>query len=399
MAKSDKVVAENGVHHHGQDASLKCPPEHQKAIITPKVGPVLNLCEREIEVRPPGPGEVVVRIAWTGMCGSDVSFSIGPKTGFPAHDHIAGHEGIGHIVQSHDVALLHQPVALRFLAYTCERCKYCLRNLPESCRRQIAFPKDYNGTFRQYATVPYCSVAPLPPFVFDGREKDPKIYSSALCSGSAAVKATRMAGLRPGDIVVVFGIGGAIGHLVGLIARNVHRAKVIGVDVASKASHPIFDPANPGVVCDKFLSAPASADQEDSFRKRIARVCGELGAMNNRFDHTPDAVIVCSNRISSFKDLTSYICDGGSIIIVGNPSDGDRLYFPIHEILERQIKVQGCLMGSREEMYQCLEYIHSGTITPHITEVCLTDIPQYMSQIKTLSTVGKIVVRINGPIN
>lgn len=45
-------------------------PSKQKAILTPTMGPELNLHETIINVTPPEIGEVVVRIAWTGLCGS-----------------------------------------------------------------------------------------------------------------------------------------------------------------------------------------------------------------------------------------------------------------------------------------------------------------------------------------
>ena len=55
-------------------------------------------------------------------------------------------------------------------------------------------------------------------------------------------------------------------------------------------------------------------------------------------------------------------------------------------------------MGGAREMYECLEYIRSGSVKPHIVEIDMTEIPQYMSNIKTLATVGKVVVKINKPV-
>lgn len=45
-------------------------PKEQLSVLTPVVGPTLNLQISKIGVSPPKPGEVVVRIAWTGLCGS-----------------------------------------------------------------------------------------------------------------------------------------------------------------------------------------------------------------------------------------------------------------------------------------------------------------------------------------
>lgn len=49
------------------DVSL---PAFQTAIVTPKLGPKLNQEVQLVPVQHPGPGEVVVKIANTGICGS-----------------------------------------------------------------------------------------------------------------------------------------------------------------------------------------------------------------------------------------------------------------------------------------------------------------------------------------
>lgn len=50
-------------------------PELQAAIITPEMGSKLNVQKKFIPVRRPELGEVVVRIAWTGMCRSVCLYS------------------------------------------------------------------------------------------------------------------------------------------------------------------------------------------------------------------------------------------------------------------------------------------------------------------------------------
>ncbi|OTB09485.1 hypothetical protein M426DRAFT_6755 [Hypoxylon sp. CI-4A] len=373
-------------------------PNNQIAILTPVMGPEINLHKTTIGITPPSAGEVVVRIAWTGLCGSDTMFCIGPKPGFPTHNHVAGHEGIGHIVQSRDPGDLGQPVALRYLAYSCQTCKYCLRGIYTSCPKRINFPQHFNGTYQQFVTAPRHSVVPLPTYVFDSSGGvNPAAYTAALCSGSAALKAVRAVNPKPGDVVAVFGIGGAVGNLTGLIAKHVYAAKVIGVDVKSKAGDTVFETKSGNAVCDIFLCAP-DAKTEKSFAAELMQACRKLRGPSEVFDHAADALICCSNRIVGFKDLVDYVCDGGSIVLNGGPSDGDKVEFPIFEILERQINIHGQLMGGASEMYQCLEYIRAGIIKPHIQEIKMEDIPQYLKNFKSLKNSGKVVARINGPM-
>jgi hypothetical protein len=58
----------NGVSSHVATSTFV--PEEQMSVLTPVVGPELDLRLTTIDVPSPKPGEVVVKIAWTGLCGS-----------------------------------------------------------------------------------------------------------------------------------------------------------------------------------------------------------------------------------------------------------------------------------------------------------------------------------------
>lgn len=207
------------------------------------------------------------------------------------------------------------------MAYSCQACKYCLRGLHTSCPKRVSFPQHHNGSFQQFATVPRHTLIPLPDYVFDvdGAEGgvSPAVYTAALCSGSAAVKALKAANPKAGDVVVVIGIGGAIGGLMGLIAKHVYAAKVISVDVSSKAGDPSLNIKTDNAVCDVFLAAPEAEAEERKFASELMQACRRLRGPNEVFDHAADSLICCSNRIAGFKNLVDYVCDGGTIIING----------------------------------------------------------------------------------
>ncbi|KKY14259.1 putative alcohol dehydrogenase [Diplodia seriata] len=228
-------------------------PSTQRAAITPTVGKTLSIAVHQVPVRPPRPTEALVKISHTGLCRSDASFSTGPSPGFPQHDHIAGHEAIGAVVQSHDPSLLGRVVGIRYLGATCGSCAYCARGLPTSCPAQLNIPKHVAGTFQEYATLPTSSLVPLPQYesILDEAAASTATTTTttaalcaALCSGSAALTALRAAGIvdvaaaaaaAGGKVVVVVsGVGGAIGHLAGAMARRVFGARVVGIDVGPK---------------------------------------------------------------------------------------------------------------------------------------------------------------------
>ena len=303
-------------------------PGTQSAVVTPIVGKELNLHLQKVLIREPKAGEVVVRVAWTGICGSvrspqsnnelvtdqcqfdllkDATFSVGPRKGFPGYNHIAGHEGIGHVVCSHDPTQLGRAVATRYFGGECKSCPECLHGVAECCQTCIQVPMHFNGTFLEL----------LPDFVFRGGPKSPSpsAYTAALCSGSAALKAVQAANIQNSDVIVVIGVGGSIGHLCGLIAGQVFGAKVIGVDLASKLDAVL---AHEMTICDETIAAPETDDpiSLQVFKEALAVAATRL--RRSPYDtRLPDALINAANTGMGFVGCENYVHDGGIIVWTG----------------------------------------------------------------------------------
>lgn len=155
---------------------------------------------------------------------------------------------------------------------------------------------------------------PLPRWIFDGiAGPSPAAYTVALCSGSTALKALRAADPLPNDVVVVVGVAGSIGHLAGMMARHVFRAKVVGVDWAWKETASVSDAG----AFDVFVPAPSSNGRPPgSFRGRIEAACAELRGSASSAG-LADAVIVTAGSAAAFENLPAYVRVGGSITCVG----------------------------------------------------------------------------------
>lgn len=208
--------------------------------------------------------------------------------------------------------LLGRPVAIRYVGSSCMSCTYCLRELFTSCPDQINVPRQVSGTFQQYITIPISCLVPLPDDVFSW--KSIPSYTAALCSGSTALTTLRSASTRAGHVVVVVGIPGAIGHLIGAIAKQVLGAKVIGVDLGWKINSLLVGFDHFG---DAFL--PASDGTEEgwsSFKTAMLRATAHL-RKGDGLSRGADAVLVSSSTASAFTKLNEYVCDGGSIVCVG----------------------------------------------------------------------------------
>ncbi|RAH87508.1 GroES-like protein [Aspergillus japonicus CBS 114.51] len=375
-------------------------PETQEAVVTPEIEEDLNMSLQTIDVRVPAPGEAVLRILYSGICRSDITFSVSPQWPTSKHNHIAGHQGIGRVVSCSDSSLLGRLYGVRYLGSHCQSCTYCLRGIPTSCPFQLNVPIQISGTFQHFATIPISCLVPLPKNLFDGSSSiDPALYTSALCSGSTALVSLRAARISPGDVVVVVGVLGAIGHLTGMLAKQVQRARVIGVDLAAKTRAVTQEHQDYQDYCEILLGAPESYEEGytwQGFHERLLQACAQLRrghGRNGGVARAAEAVIVTSSSVSSFQRLDEYVCDGGTIVCAGVPKGRSNMVsLPIHSVVERNLHLAGNLMGGHREALEVMQYIRSGQIMPRITKLALQEVPEQMQRMADNQTIGKLVV-------
>jgi Zn-dependent alcohol dehydrogenase len=199
----------------------------------------------ELELAPPGPGEVLVRLRAAGVCHSDLNAIDGTAaTRCPA---VLGHEGAGVVEAVGDGVDLAPgaPVLLSWLP-SCGRCEECLRELPHLCTTtwqamatgglldgtsrlsrdgEPVFHYCFLSTFAERAVVPARCCIPMPDDVpFDVAA----LVGCAITTGTGAV--WRTADVRPGDRVAVVGCGG-VGLSAVLAAVAASADPIVAVDV------------------------------------------------------------------------------------------------------------------------------------------------------------------------
>ena len=173
----------------------------------------------EVERRPLGEGEVRIKVAAAGICGSDVAIFQGdlPWARLPC---IPGHEFSGVIAEAADGVELAvgQKVAVNPLL-SCGTCAACRADEPNHCPRLRLVGVSLDGGYAEEVIVPADLACPLP--------DDMPLERGALVEPTAvAVHGVNRAGLRPGDSIAVLGAG-AIGMLLIQVARARGAANVI----------------------------------------------------------------------------------------------------------------------------------------------------------------------------
>ena len=167
-----------------------------------------------VETRPrpvPGPGEVRIRIAYVGICGSDLHGYTG-ESGRRLPGMIMGHEASGWI-EALGPGVTHPEVGTPVTFNPSLPCEGSCGHGPENhctALRVIGVTPDIQGAFADAIVIPATRVVPL--------EGLSLLWGAGVEPMAVALQATRRAGVHAGQSVLVIG-GGMIGQSIAQICR------------------------------------------------------------------------------------------------------------------------------------------------------------------------------------
>ncbi len=292
---------------------------------------------REIALHPPGAGQVRVRLDATGVCHSDLSLATGRlKHELPV---VLGHEGAGQVVETGaGVRELRagDTVVLNW-APACRDCWYCGHGEPYLCQNAE------RGWHRPYATLPD-GTAVYPGLGVGGFATEtvvdeiacvkvpdtiPPVEAALLgCAVLTGVGAVRnAAAVRPGDSVVIFGLGG-----VGLSA-------VQGARIEGAARIIAVDPFPEKADLARRLGATDVLEPSPDVAKQVRALCDGRGA---------DHAIECVGRAETIRAAWSSTRRGGHTTVVGLGAATDQLTFNALEIAHFGRTLRGCMYGNSD---------------------------------------------------
>ena len=169
----------------------------------------------------PAPGEIRLKIASVGICGSDIHYynEGGTESQKPDHSLILGHEFSAWIDEGPRKGQL---VAVD-PALPCGHCEFCLEGNPNLCSSiKFAGAENTNGALREYLAWPESALYPLPAGMTpqEGAMLEPL---------GVAIHAVRLGKVEPGMSVGIFG-SGVIGLLTIQMARLSGASRIIATD-------------------------------------------------------------------------------------------------------------------------------------------------------------------------
>jgi alcohol dehydrogenase, propanol-preferring len=280
----------------------------------------------------PGPDEVVFRVEAAGLCHTDIHAAHGDWPVKPTLPFIPGHEGIGIVERvGRNVREVKEGdrVALPWLAYACGSCEYCVSGWETLCASQLNAGYSINGSYGEYAKGFGRFVSRVPDGV------DPYEAAPLTCAGVTTYKAVKTAGVRPSDLVAVFGIGG-LGHLAMQYAR-IAGASVVAIDVQ-----------------DDKLEVARRLGAEYTVNARTHDPVEEIRKLGGA-----DVAIALAVSPRAFEQAYRSVRRGGTLSMVALPAD-NYVQLPIFETVLNAVTIKGSIVGTRVDLQEVFELHRDG---------------------------------------
>ncbi|MCQ9344021.1 alcohol dehydrogenase AdhP [Corynebacterium sp. 153RC1] len=339
-------------------------PEKFTAAVVDELGPEVNV--REIELPTPGPNQALVKLIASGICHTDLHAAEGDWPVKPKPPFIPGHEGVGEVVAlgpgEHTVAE-GDMVGNVWLWSACGHCEHCRTGWETLCNEAQYGGYNVNGSFGQYMLVDTRYCARIPEGV------DPVAAAPILCAGVTVYKGLKVTDTRPGQFVVISGVGG-LGHLAVQYAVAMGR-RVIAVDIADEK-----------LELAKKHGAEFVVNAKDGDPSQAILEYTGGGA---------HGVLVTAVHPQAFAQAINMARKGGTIVFNGLPP-GE---FPanIFNIVFKGLTIRGSIVGTRQDLEEALDFFARGKIHPTVTECKLDDVNSVFEDMRHGKIDGRMAIR------
>ena len=292
---------------------------------------VIEICEAT--ATPPGPGEVQIKVAYAGICGTDLHIFHGEMDGRIQEPAIIGHEMSGSIAALGDGVTrwsIGDPVTVMPLDWdgTCPACQAGNQHI---CHNLNFIGIDSPGALQANWNVSANVLVALPPSL--------RLDHAALVEPVAvAVHDVRRSGLVAGEKAVVIG-GGPIGVLIASVARKV------GADVAVIE----LDPTRRQAVADL------------GFQTIDPRATDQVAWVNSwTKDAGADVVFEVSGAAAAVLGATQLAKVRGRLVVVAIHSEPRPVN--LQRLFWRELTIIGARVYEREDFEQAVLLLDAGAV-------------------------------------
>lgn len=310
--------------------------------------------------------KVLVKVVASGVCHTDLHAAKGDWPVKPTLPFVPGHEGVGFVAKvGRNVRSVKEGdrVGVPWLHSSCGHCEFCITGWETLCDEQQMTGYTVNGGYAEYVLADPGYVGALPDSLsFEAS-------APVLCAGVTVYKGLKVLDCKPGDWVVISGIGG-LGHMAVQYAKAMGY-HVIAVDVAKDK----LDLAV-GLGADEVIDATTT----DPAREIQRQIKGAHG------------VLVTAVSREAFRQGVDMLHKRGTMSLVGLPP-GD-FALPIFDMVLNAKTIRGSIVGTRKDLQESLAFAAEGKVKAHFTTDKLDHINAIFNDLQQGQIDGRIVLTI-----
>jgi D-arabinose 1-dehydrogenase-like Zn-dependent alcohol dehydrogenase len=311
---------------------------------------------KELKDPRPGPGQVLVRVKASGMCGTDLHLHHGV---FPLKPPIvAGHEPAGEIVEVGPGVTDLRPgdrVGTFWHQKGCGRCASCQSGRPQGCAQAQSW-MDVGGGNSELMIAWASGCALIPDAVSF------ELAAPIFCAGYTVMSGLRNADPRPGERVAVLGVGG-LGHLA------LQFAKATGLETVAITGQADKKKELAGLGADEVLVT--GDDPGQALR--------EAGGV--------DVILSTTNSARQVASAFTGLRPGGRLVNMGVPEGAIAIDPSVLMFGQRQLR--GSTQDERSDLTEALALVAAGKAKPWIETYPL----ERVNEVRERLAAGKVRYR------
>lgn len=324
------------------------------------------LALEEVPIPTPGPGQVLIRVVASGVCHTDLHAAKGDWPVKPKLPFIPGHEGVGYVAAlGPGVTALKEGdrVGVPWLHSACGECEYCITGWETLCPHQQNTGYSVDGGFAEYVLAPAAYVGRIPAGL------DFISAAPILCAGVTTYKGIKETDTRPGQWIVISGIGG-LGHVA------VQYAKAMGLHVAA------VDIADEKLALARQLGADLTVNA--ATQDAAAVIQREIGGAHG--------VLVTAVSVPAFQQALGMTRRGGTVSLVGLPPG--EFPTPIFDVVLKRITIRGSIVGTRKDLEEALQFAAEGAVKSTVELQPLDAINTVFERLEKGDVNGRVVLTL-----
>ena len=296
----------------------------------------------ELQQRPdpePGPGEVLLKVEATTLCGTDLRLISGAKTAGVRPGVVMGHEIAGRIaalgggVTGFEVGQQATPS----IVLSCNRCRVCLLGMEHLCEHLALFGYEIDGGLADYCLIPARAVSQGN--LVTTRIEVPPAQLALAEPLSCCINALNQYRVHPGDVVAILGAGP-----IGLLHLQLAQASGASKVIVSNRSVARREPA---------AALGAVAVGPDEVKQAVEDATGGLGA---------DVVVVCIGEPALAGVALDLARPGGRVSYFAGFPKGSTAEVDVNLLHYKELAVTGGSNARRRDVQAAVRLLESGAL-------------------------------------